>query len=124
MAQGETIGGKQNYNAEQYQTILLNTLLLIAFAYCVIKVLFQNIARGNTSRADVGRIVIYVFRTARLFGWVYAMDETGCRAVSDGVYADDVIVCRVDDVFGEYAVGAWNNACGKRSAENRSTVRT
>lgn len=52
------------------------------------------------------------------------MDETGCRAVSDGVYADDVIVRRVDDVFGEYAVGAWNNACGKRSAENRSTVRT
>ena len=52
------------------------------------------------------------------------MDEAGCRAVSDGVYADDVIVCGTDDVFGEYAVGAWNNACGKRSAENRSTVRT
>lgn len=44
--------------------------------------------------------------------------------MSDGVYADDVIVCGTDDVFGEYAVGAWNNACGKRSAENRSTVRT
>ena len=52
------------------------------------------------------------------------MDETGRRAVSDGVYADDVIVCRADDVFGKYVVGAWNNACGKRSAENRSTVRT
>ena len=44
--------------------------------------------------------------------------------MSDGVSADDVIVCGTDDVFGEYAVGAWNNACGKRSAENRSTVRT
>lgn len=52
------------------------------------------------------------------------MDETGCRAVSDSIYADNVIVCRADDVFGEYAVGAWNNVCGKRSAENRSTVRT
>lgn len=44
--------------------------------------------------------------------------------MSDGIHADDVIVCGADDVFGEYAVGAWNNACGKRSAENRSTVRT
>ena len=51
------------------------------------------------------------------------MDETGCRAVSDGVYADNVIVCRADDVFGKYVVGAWHNACGKRSAENRATVR-
>ena len=51
------------------------------------------------------------------------MDETGRRAVSDGVYADDV-VRRADDVFGKYVVGAWHNACGKRSAENRATVRT
>ena len=52
------------------------------------------------------------------------MDETSCRTVSDSVYADNVIVCRVDDVFGKYVVGAWHNACGKRSAENRATVRT
>ena len=51
------------------------------------------------------------------------MDETGCRTVSDGVYADDVVVRRADDVFGKYVVGAWHNACGKRSAENRATVR-
>lgn len=44
--------------------------------------------------------------------------------MSDGVYADDVIVCGTDDVFGEYAVRLGYNACGKRSAENRSTVRT
>ena len=51
------------------------------------------------------------------------MDETSRRAVSDGVYANDVIVRGADDVFGEYAAGAWNNACGERSAENRATVR-
>ena len=51
------------------------------------------------------------------------MDEASRRIVSDGVYADDVIVRRVDDVFGEYAVGARDNACGKRSAEDCSTVR-
>lgn len=44
--------------------------------------------------------------------------------MSDGVYADDVIVCGTDDVFGKYAVRLGYNACGKRSAENRSTVRT
>lgn len=51
------------------------------------------------------------------------MDETGRRAVSDGVYANDVIVRGADDVFGEYAAGAWNNACGERSAENSAAVR-
>ena len=51
------------------------------------------------------------------------MDETGRRAVSDGVYADDVIIRGADDVFGKYVVRLGNNACGKRSAENRSTIR-
>ena len=32
------------------------------------------------------------------------MDETSCRAVSDGIHADDVIVCGADDVFGKYVV--------------------
>ena len=80
-------------------------------------------ARGNSSCVDVGRLAVYIFRAARLFGRVYTMDETGRRAVSDGVYADDVIVCRADDVFGKYVVRLRHNACGKRSAENRATVR-
>ena len=103
--------------------ILLNTLLLIAFAYCIIKVFFQNIKRGGILLVQMSVGSLYMFRTSRLFGRVYAMDETGCRAVSDGIYANDVIVCRADDVFGKYVVGAWNNACGKRSSENCSTVR-
>ena len=80
-------------------------------------------ARWDTTRVDVGRFVIYVFRSARLLGRIYAMDEISRRTVSDGVYADDVVVRRADDVFGKYVVGAWHNACGKRSAENRATVR-
>ena len=80
-------------------------------------------AWGNPACTNVGRLAVYVFRAERVYGRVCAMDETGRRAVSDGVYADDVIVCRADDVFGEYAAGAWNNACGKRSAENSATIR-
>ena len=118
MAQGETIGGKQNYNAEEYQTILLNTLLLIAFAYCVIKVFFQNIKRGGILLVQMSVGSLYMFSVPR-----GSMDETGCRTVSDGVYADNVIVCRADDVFGKYVVRLRHNACGKRSAENRAIVR-
>ena len=51
------------------------------------------------------------------------MDETSRRAVSDGVYADDIIVRGADDVFGKYAVRLGHNACGERSAENSATVR-
>lgn len=80
-------------------------------------------ARGNPACTNVGRLAVYVFRAERVYGRICAMDETSRRAVSDGVYADDVIVRGADDVFGEYAVGAWNNACGERSAENRATVR-
>ena len=65
MAQGETIGGKQNYNAEQYQTILLNTLLLIAFAYCVIKVFFQNIKRGGILLVQMSVGSLYMFSVSR-----------------------------------------------------------
>ena len=65
MAQGETIGGKQNHNAEQYQTILLNTLLLIAFAYCVIKVFFQNIRRGGILLVQMSVGSLYMFSVPR-----------------------------------------------------------
>lgn len=80
-------------------------------------------ARRNTACADVCGIVVYVFRAARVYGRVYAVDETGSGVVSDGVYANHAAVRGADDVFGEYAIGAWNNACGKRSAENSATVR-
>ena len=80
-------------------------------------------ARRNTSCSDVGRLAVYVFRAERVYGRVCAVDETGSGVVSDGVYADDAVIRGADDVFGEYAVGAWNNACGKRSTENRATVR-
>ena len=65
MAQGKTIGGKQNYNAEQYQTILLDTLLLIAFAYCVIKVFFQNIKRGGILLVQMSVGSLYIFSVPR-----------------------------------------------------------
>ena len=80
-------------------------------------------ARRNTSRTNVGRLAVYVFRAERLYGRVCAMDETSRRAVFNGVYANDVVIRGADDVFGEYVVGAWNNACGERSTENSATVR-
>ena len=80
-------------------------------------------ARRDTARADDGRFYVYVLRAERVYGRVHAMDKTDSRAVSYGVYADDVIVCGAYDLFGEYVVGTRDNARGERSAEDSATVR-
>ena len=45
--------------------ILLNTLLLIAFAYCVIKVFFQNIKRGGILLVQMSVGSLYMFSVPR-----------------------------------------------------------
>ena len=45
--------------------ILLNTLLLIAFAYCIIKVFFQNIKRGGILLVQMSVGSLYMFSVPR-----------------------------------------------------------
>ena len=45
--------------------ILLNTLLLIAFAYCVVKVFFQNIKRGGILLVQMSVGSLYMFSVPR-----------------------------------------------------------
>lgn len=45
--------------------ILLNTLLLIAFAYCIVKVFFQNIKRGGILLVQMSVGSLYMFSVPR-----------------------------------------------------------
>lgn len=67
---------------------------------------------------------VYVFYSERIFRRFQRLVQADFRFVSDGVFADKPDVLRTADMADQYAAGTWNYACGERSAENCTAVRT
>ena len=64
--------------------ILLNTLLLIAFAYCIIKVFFQNIKRGGILLVQMSVGSLYMFSVPRGYtdGFVQWMKQVAALCLT------------------------------------------
>ena len=64
--------------------ILLNTLLLIAFAYCVVKVFFQNIKRGGILLVQMSVGSLYMFSVPRGYtdGFVQWMKQVAALCLT------------------------------------------
>ena len=81
------------------EVTLLAVLILIAFAYAITKVFFQNIK--HPACADCGRLDVSIQCAARVYRWLYSVDQAGDRAVSDGVSSDHAFDAGADDLSWE-----------------------
>mgnify|MGYP007062592918 CR=1 FL=1 len=109
--------------ATQVNFNLFNILALIAFAYCVVKILFpKHQARRHPACADGGGRAVYVFSSPRLLGRFQSMVQTGGGYLFNCVYADQFTVPRSADLPRQYAAGAWRYAGGKRSSQDSPAV--
>lgn len=109
--------------ATQVNFNLFNILALIAFAYCVVKIFFQNIKRGGILLVQMAVGALYMFSSSpRLLGRFQSMVQTGGGYLFNCVYADQFTVPRSADLPRQYAAGAWRYAGGKRSSQDSPAV--
>ena len=100
---------QHNFAQEMVTGSLFNLLALIAFAYCVIKVFFQNIKRGGILLVQMSVGSLYMFSVP--------------SDLSYGIHADNALIFGIDDVQRKYAARTRRHARGERSAAHRATVR-
>lgn len=58
-------------------------------------------ARGHPACADCGRLDVSIQCAARVYRWLYSVDQAGDRAVSDGVSSDHAFDAGADDLSWE-----------------------
>ena len=97
---------------------LFNTLSLVAFAYCIIKVFFANIKRGGILLIQMSVGALYMFSVPR--GYADGFNQW-CKQV--------IAICltaflQTTLLYLKYADGARNYACGGRSAEDSADLWT
>ena len=102
----------------------LNFLGMLAFGYCVVKIFFANISRGDSADSDDRRFAVYVQRAEGLHRRLQPVDEAGRGDLPDRFYADHLAFFGAADLRGQYAAGARHYAGGQRSAAHRAAVRS
>ena len=71
-------------------------------------VLPEHQARRDIAGANLRRLVVYVLCATGLYGRVYAMDKASDCDVFNGIYANDLIISRTDDLPTKYALRSWH----------------
>lgn len=103
---------------------LFNILALIAFAYCVVKIFFQNIKRGGILLVQMAVGALYMFSVPRGYtdGFVQWMKQVAAICLT-ALLQTTLLFLGLLTFPGQYALRTRHHACGKRSAENRPAIR-